>query len=109
MTPAPTTATLISIAAVDTVGAGAVSSHRSGHHTICRCEAANRTRRRRYDVADVRGAPGAREPAPTTGAEAPPTTVGADERRLAEMGYRQELARAWSGFTNFAISFTIIS
>jgi amino acid transporter len=32
-----------------------------------------------------------------------------DEERLAEMGYRQELARAWSGFTNFAISFTIIS
>jgi amino acid transporter len=32
-----------------------------------------------------------------------------DERRLHEMGYRQELARAWSGFTNFAISFTIIS
>jgi amino acid transporter len=32
-----------------------------------------------------------------------------DERQLAELGYRQELARAWSGFTNFAISFTIIS
>ena len=32
-----------------------------------------------------------------------------DERRLHEMGYRQELSRAWSGFTNFAISFTIIS
>jgi amino acid transporter len=32
-----------------------------------------------------------------------------DEQRLAEMGYRQELSRAWSGFTNFAISFTIIS
>ena len=25
------------------------------------------------------------------------------------MGYKQELSRAWSGFTNFAISFTIIS
>src|SRR5438034_6742052 len=35
--------------------------------------------------------------------------VGRDEQRLAELGYRQELARAWSGFTNFAISFTIIS
>ncbi len=35
--------------------------------------------------------------------------TGADERQLAEMGYRQELSRAWSGFTNFAISFTIIS
>jgi amino acid transporter len=32
-----------------------------------------------------------------------------DITRLAELGYRQELARAWSGFTNFAISFTIIS
>src|SRR5688572_3966596 len=28
---------------------------------------------------------------------------------MAEMGYKQELSRAWSGFTNFAISFTIIS
>jgi amino acid transporter len=35
--------------------------------------------------------------------------VTEDERRLGELGYRQELARAWSGFTNFAISFTIIS
>ena len=35
--------------------------------------------------------------------------VGADEKRLHEMGYKQELSRAWSGFTNFAISFTIIS
>jgi amino acid transporter len=35
--------------------------------------------------------------------------VKRDEERLAELGYRQELSRAWSGFTNFAISFTIIS
>ncbi len=35
--------------------------------------------------------------------------AGEDERRLHELGYRQELSRAWSGFTNFAISFTIIS
>ncbi len=34
---------------------------------------------------------------------------GQDEQRLHELGYRQELSRAWSGFTNFAISFTIIS
>jgi amino acid transporter len=40
---------------------------------------------------------------------APPATAGEDERQLAEMGYKQELSRAWSGFTNFAISFTIIS
>jgi amino acid transporter len=45
----------------------------------------------------------------------PPETAGsteglsADEQRLQEMGYKQELSRAWSGFTNFAISFTIIS
>src|SRR5205809_3110436 len=32
-----------------------------------------------------------------------------DEQKLAELGYKQELQRAWSGFTNFAISFTIIS
>src|SRR5215212_5619573 len=34
---------------------------------------------------------------------------GRDEQRLAELGYKQELTRAWSGFQNFAISFTIIS
>jgi amino acid transporter len=40
-----------------------------------------------------------------------PPAVGTDqdERQLAELGYKQELARVWSGFTNFAISFTIIS
>ncbi|MEA2132186.1 MAG: hypothetical protein QOC68_95 [Solirubrobacteraceae bacterium] len=32
-----------------------------------------------------------------------------DESRLAELGYKQELNRTWSGFQNFAISFTIIS
>jgi amino acid transporter len=32
-----------------------------------------------------------------------------DEERLAELGYKQELSRTWSSFTNFAISFTIIS
>ena len=32
-----------------------------------------------------------------------------DERRLAELGYEQKLHRGWSGFQNFAISFTIIS
>ena len=35
--------------------------------------------------------------------------VSQDEQQLAELGYKQELTRAWSGFTNFAISFTIIS
>ena len=37
------------------------------------------------------------------------TSGTSDEQRLAELGYRQDLSRAWSGFTNFAISFTIIS
>src|SRR3954468_12649847 len=32
-----------------------------------------------------------------------------DAQQLAELGYKQELNRVWSGFTNFAISFTIIS
>jgi amino acid transporter len=35
--------------------------------------------------------------------------VKRDEERLAELGYKQELSRGWSAFTNFAISFTIIS
>jgi amino acid transporter len=36
-------------------------------------------------------------------------TLSADEQRLAELGYRQELKRGWSSFSNFAISFSIIS
>jgi amino acid transporter len=35
--------------------------------------------------------------------------VRADVQRLHELGYKQELSRTWSSFTNFAISFTIIS
>ncbi len=35
--------------------------------------------------------------------------VSDDEKRLAELGYKQELNRSWSGFSNFAISFSIIS
>jgi amino acid transporter len=42
-------------------------------------------------------------------APAPPPTLSDDERQLAELGYKQELHRGWSAFTNFAISFTIIS
>ena len=32
-----------------------------------------------------------------------------DEKHLASLGYTQELNRTWSGFSNFAISFSIIS
>ena len=32
-----------------------------------------------------------------------------DEKHLAKLGYVQELQRSWSGFSNFAISFSIIS
>ncbi|GAA4430863.1 amino acid permease [Actinokineospora soli] len=32
-----------------------------------------------------------------------------DEKRLHELGYAQELSRSMSGFSNFAVSFTIIS
>ena len=32
-----------------------------------------------------------------------------DEKHLASLGYKQELERSWSGFSNFAISFSIIS
>ncbi len=35
--------------------------------------------------------------------------LNADEKRLAELGYKQDLNRSWSGFSNFAISFSIIS
>jgi amino acid transporter len=37
------------------------------------------------------------------------SNLNADEQRLAELGYKQELNRSWSGFSNFAISFSIIS
>lgn len=35
--------------------------------------------------------------------------ISDDERRLAALGYKQELKRSFSGFSNFAISFSIIS
>jgi amino acid transporter len=35
--------------------------------------------------------------------------LDADAKRLAELGYKQDLNRSWSGFSNFAISFSIIS
>ncbi|WP_222432158.1 amino acid permease [Leekyejoonella antrihumi] len=45
------------------------------------------------------------EPVEAAGARAPDE----DERRLHEMGYAQELRRHMSAFSNFAVSFTIIS
>jgi len=36
-------------------------------------------------------------------------TLSDDEQHLADLGYKQELHRSWSGFSNFAISFSIIS
>ncbi len=39
----------------------------------------------------------------------PDSTPGDDESVLARLGYKQELHRSWSGFSNFAISFSIIS
>jgi amino acid transporter len=41
--------------------------------------------------------------------QAGPPIEDDDEKRLAELGYKQELRRKWSGFSNFAISFSIIS
>ena len=38
-----------------------------------------------------------------------PAVTTTDEQRLHELGYAQELRRHMSGFTNFAVSFTIIS
>ncbi len=38
-----------------------------------------------------------------------PEQLTEDERLLAKLGYKQELNRSWSGFSNFAISFSIIS
>src|SRR4051794_32175294 len=35
--------------------------------------------------------------------------LSADELHLAKLGYKQDLSRSWSGFSNFAISFSIIS
>jgi amino acid transporter len=38
-----------------------------------------------------------------------PAALDADAQRLKELGYDQQLERSWGGFTNFAISFSIIS
>src|SRR5213595_1446654 len=48
--------------------------------------------------------PEAHEPVPAHHLE-----LSEDEKHLAKLGYKQELNRSWSGFSNFAISFSIIS
>ncbi len=40
---------------------------------------------------------------------AEPAELSDDEKHLAKLGYSQDLNRSWSGFSNFAISFSIIS
>jgi amino acid transporter len=64
------------------------------------------------------GAPGGSPPpggGQPTGGGAPPPAAGPhahlseDEQMLHRLGYAQELLRGWGGFSNFAISFTIIS
>ncbi|MEV0537768.1 amino acid permease [Kitasatospora sp. NPDC050463] len=48
--------------------------------------------------------------APTpASASAAPALLSPDEQRLRELGYTQELARSMSGFSNFAVSFSIVS
>ena len=61
------------------------------------------------EVASFGGARAMRQPpaAHAQATSAPERTV--DEQRLHELGYAQELARTMSGFSNFAVSFTIIS
>jgi amino acid transporter len=49
------------------------------------------------------------EPSAGTRVTTGTATISADELRLHEMGYAQELRRHMSGFSNFAVSFTIIS
>src|SRR5688500_16069996 len=44
-----------------------------------------------------------------SGAPAGAPPMDADEQRLAELGYKQELRRRLSGLSNFAVSFSIIS
>lgn len=45
----------------------------------------------------------------TPSALRPDALLSPDEQRLLELGYTQELARSMSGFSNFAVSFSIVS
>ncbi len=50
-----------------------------------------------------------REPAVAVNKQAASTSLRSDEETLHQLGYAQELRRRMSGFSNFAVSFTIIS
>jgi hypothetical protein len=52
--------------------------------------------------------PSVGRPAPTAPASVTAPAVS-DEERLAQLGYTQVLARRMSAFSNYAVSFTIIS
>src|SRR3954468_9304180 len=58
--------------------------------------------------ADPAATPAAAVPSPRTPATGS-AVLSDDERRLHQLGYAQELRRNMSGFSNFAVSFTIIS
>jgi amino acid transporter len=51
----------------------------------------------------------AEPPATTTFPESGPIVVDADSERLHALGYAQELRRSMGWFSNFAVSFSIIS
>src|SRR5450755_4844419 len=53
--------------------------------------------------------PGPKEPPVAVNEEAPSAPLSTDEQTLHSLGYAQELRRRMSGFSNFAVSFTIIS
>jgi len=46
---------------------------------------------------------------PEASGRGPSPAVDSDTRRLHELGYAQELTRGMGWFSNFAVSFTIIS
>jgi amino acid permease (GABA permease) len=50
-----------------------------------------------------------KERAVSVNEQAAPAPLGSDEATLHQLGYAQELRRRMSGFSNFAVSFTIIS
>ncbi|GAA1265051.1 amino acid permease [Kitasatospora nipponensis] len=53
--------------------------------------------------------PSSAAPGAAVAPDAPEVALSADEQRLRELGYTQELARSLSSFSNFAVSFSIVS